>query len=101
MPVARIAIEGGWFNALATADSPTTAAELATMTGAEELLIGKYSVTHTCLISVLILMVLVVRLMRVLTAAGIVDEKGPQTYGATAVTRALTIPKIYHGLIHL
>ena len=46
-------------------------------------------------------MALVVRLMRVLTAAGIVEEKGPQKYGATAITKALTIPKIYHGLVHL
>ena len=44
MPVARIAIEGGWFDALGTRDCPKTAAELAKMTGAEELLIGKYPI---------------------------------------------------------
>ena len=44
MPVARIAIKGGWFDALGAADSPKTAAELAKITGAEELLISKYSI---------------------------------------------------------
>ena len=101
MPVARVAIEGGWFDALGTTDSPKTAAELAKMTGAEELLIGKYAIAMACMNSGLKLLAFVVRLMRVLAAAGIVDEKGPQTYGATAITKALTIPGIYHGLIHL
>ena len=44
MPVARIAIEGGWFDALGAVDSPKTAAELAKFTGAQELLISEYFV---------------------------------------------------------
>jgi len=40
LPITRIAIEGGWFIALADGNTPKTAADLAKRTGAEELLIG-------------------------------------------------------------
>ncbi|MCJ1374212.1 hypothetical protein MMC20_005444 [Loxospora ochrophaea] len=81
LPVTCTAIEAGWFRALATKNSPKTAADLAKATGTDELLIA--------------------RLMRVLTAAGIVDETAPQTYAATPITNALAVPKVYEGLRHL
>ena len=99
--ILRVAVEGGWFHALDAEGSPKTAADLAQRTGAEELLIGNSYLTDVVTCSTLKLTNSVVRFMRALTAAGIVEEKGPQTYASTPITKALTIPKIYDGIKHL
>ncbi|KAI9875694.1 MAG: hypothetical protein M1830_008092 [Pleopsidium flavum] len=78
--VTRVAIEGGWFMALADGDQPKKATELAKATGAQRSLI--------------------VRLMRVLTSGGIVAEVGPETYASTPVSKALTYPPVYDGVKH-
>ena len=41
LAVVRIAIAGGWFEALNEGQGPKTASDLARVTGAEEMLIGK------------------------------------------------------------
>lgn len=42
-----------------------------------------------------------VRIMMVLTATHVVDERGPQTYGATPMTEILLDPGWANGLRHL
>ncbi|KAL8785941.1 MAG: hypothetical protein Q9213_003090 [Squamulea squamosa] len=75
----KIALEGKWFEVLA-AGSPKTAQEIASATGAEPELIA--------------------RIMMVLTATHVVDERGPQTYGATPMTEILLDPGWANGLRH-
>ncbi|KAL8771748.1 MAG: hypothetical protein Q9209_002939 [Squamulea sp. 1 TL-2023] len=75
----KIALEGKWFEVLA-AGSPKTAAEIASATGAESELVA--------------------RIMMVLTATHIVDERGPQTYGATPMTEILLDPGWANALRH-
>ncbi|KAI9849434.1 MAG: hypothetical protein M1837_004054 [Sclerophora amabilis] len=75
----RTAIEGGWFEALAGGE-PQTATQLASATGAQSSLL--------------------VRIMRVLTAEGIVEEPDVDTYAANEKTRAYTIPGLRDGVKH-
>lgn len=100
--VARVAIEGGWFIALADGDTPKTATELAKATGAQHLLIGEsLSLQMARDKSSADTQLTTVRLMRVLTAGGIVTEVGPETYASTPVSKALTRPGVYDGIKHL
>ncbi|KAI4286159.1 MAG: hypothetical protein L6R38_000141 [Xanthoria sp. 2 TBL-2021] len=75
----KTALEGKWFEVLADG-RPKTARDIASATGAEPQLI--------------------VRIMMVLTATHVVDERGPQTYGATPMTEILLDPGWANGLRH-
>ncbi|KAK1143713.1 hypothetical protein N8T08_006113 [Aspergillus melleus] len=68
----RVAVENKFLQAIAENDSPITSAEIARGTNTEELL--------------------VVRVMRVLTAIGFADETAHQTYAANEVTRFAILP---------
>ncbi|CAL8577904.1 hypothetical protein XPA_003714 [Xanthoria parietina] len=76
---AKIALEGKWFEVLADG-RPKTAQDIASATGAEPLLVA--------------------RIMMVLTATYVVEERGPQTYGATPLTQILLDPGWADGLRH-
>ena len=43
----------------------------------------------------------IVRIMRPLSAINLVEETDPDTYAATPITRAMAIPSIAAGHIHL
>ena len=77
----QVGIDLQLFKILASSTSPLTSVDLAKQCGAEELL--------------------VVRVMRVLTAAGIVGEVGPQIYKATAVTQALAQKQSLESMVYM
>ena len=51
--------------------------------------------------SVVVCLTFLVRIMMVLTATHVVEERGPQTYGATPLTQILLDPGWADGLRHL
>lgn len=75
----KIALEAKWFEALADGQ-PRTAEEIAACTDTDPKLI--------------------VRIMMVLTATNIVNEKGPRTYSATPLSQLLLDPAWANGLRH-
>ncbi|KAL8930414.1 MAG: hypothetical protein Q9208_000598 [Pyrenodesmia sp. 3 TL-2023] len=76
---ARIALEGKWFDVLANGE-PKTAQDIASATGAEPELVA--------------------RVMMVLTATDVVEERAHQTYCATPLTHVLLDPGWANGLRH-
>ncbi|KAL8998443.1 MAG: hypothetical protein Q9169_002480 [Polycauliona sp. 2 TL-2023] len=75
----KIALEGKWFEVLADGN-PKTALDIASATGAEPRLIE--------------------RIMMVLTATHVVNERGPQTYAASPLTNILLDPGWANGIRH-
>ena len=93
----RLAVQLRLFHALAGNDGRlVSAAELSETSGAEKLLIGKFSSSEAsrgCLWEIKFLS-FAVRIMRVLTASKFVGEAGPENYIATPLTKIMTNPPI-------
>lgn len=81
---------------------PITAAELAEITKADKLLIGKHRQTILCILSLLwqftfTCLILLVRIMRPLTYMKVFDEVGVETYTWTPISHFLTMPSVAGG----
>ncbi|KAI4279366.1 MAG: hypothetical protein LQ337_000289 [Flavoplaca oasis] len=75
----KIALEGKWFEVLSDG-CPKTSQDIASATGAEPQLIE--------------------RIMLVLTATHVIHERGPQTYGATALSKVFLDPAWANAFRH-
>lgn len=76
---AMVAIQAGWLAALADG-APKTAADIAAVTASEPELVA--------------------RILRVLTATGVIDERGPKTYAVNPISQTLLDPGWTNGLKH-
>jgi hypothetical protein len=86
----RVGLDMGLYGVLVKADGqPVKAQELADACKAEKLFTGMLSVATLGYKMELTSLVRLVRIMRVLTAAGFVDEVGVETYAANELTRLM------------
>ena len=75
-----------------------SASQLAELSKAELLLIGRWISTLCYYVLITGLMVLIVRIMRVVSAIGFAVELDEETYMATPLTRAITNPALEGGM---
>ena len=96
---ARLAIDLKLFQIIAGKGAKVTAAELATESGGEELLIGASHLPHTlCRFAKIIR---IVRILRVLSLIGFVEQVGGQEWEASPVTHVMTRPAVEGSHKHL
>lgn len=85
----RVALEKSFFHVIAARGGKhITASEISKVTGADELLTSE----STDIDDRTLLIFNIVRIMRIITAIGLCDEVGPQTYSANEKTRFKILP---------
>lgn len=94
---AKVAVDLKLFQYIVAKNGPITAAELANLSGAEELLIGTVLSITSISYQEQVLISVLVRILRPLAATGFIIEAGVKTWTASPVSHAMATNEIAAG----